>query len=43
MTQTAQERNDGFNPQELELAQGELKVAMMFADYSCNGSQSTPA
>ena len=34
MTQTAQERNYGFNRQELELAQGELEVALMFADYS---------
>jgi hypothetical protein len=34
MTQTAQEPDYGFNPQEVELAQGELKVALMFADYS---------
>jgi hypothetical protein len=34
MTQTAQEPDYGFNPQEVELAQDELKVALMFADYS---------
>lgn len=34
MTQTVQETDYGFNPQELELAQSELKVALMFADYS---------
>lgn len=34
MTQTAQEPDYGFDPQEVELAQGELKVALMFADYS---------
>ena len=34
MTQTAKDRDYGFNPQEVELAQGELKVALMFADYS---------
>jgi len=34
MTLTAQELDYGFNPQELELAQDELKVALMLADYS---------
>ncbi len=34
MTQTAQEPDYGFDPQAVELAQGELKVALMFADYS---------
>jgi hypothetical protein len=34
MKQTAQKPNYGFNQQELELAQGELKVALVFADYS---------
>ncbi len=34
MTQTGQKPDYGFNSQELELAQGELKVALMFADYS---------
>jgi len=34
MKQTVQKPNYGFNQQELELAQGELKVALIFADYS---------
>ena len=34
MTLTAQELDYGFNPQELELAQDELKVALMLADCS---------
>ena len=34
MTPTAQEPDYGFNPQEVELAQGELRRALMFADYS---------
>ena len=34
MTRTAQEPNVGFNRDELELAEGELKIALMFADYS---------
>jgi hypothetical protein len=34
MTQTTEKPHYGFNAQEVELAQGELKVALMFADYS---------
>jgi len=34
MTQTTEKPDYGFNAQEVELAQGELKVALMFADYS---------
>ena len=34
MTQTLQTPNYGFNQEDLELAQGELKVALIFADYS---------
>ncbi|MBZ5591955.1 MAG: hypothetical protein LAP39_06945 [Acidobacteriia bacterium] len=34
MTQTAHETDYGFNPQDLELAQGELTMALVFADYS---------
>jgi hypothetical protein len=34
MIQTARRPNDGFNQQDLALAQDELKVALIFADYS---------
>ena len=34
MTQTAQQPDCGFNPQEVELAESDLKVALMFAGYS---------
>ena len=34
MTQTARKPNYGFDQEELDLAQGELKVALIFADYS---------
>ena len=34
MTQTPQKPNYGFNQEDLELAQSELKVALIFADYS---------
>jgi hypothetical protein len=34
MTLPAQEVDYGFNPQELELAQDELKKALMLANYS---------
>jgi hypothetical protein len=34
MRQTRQKPNYGFNQEDLELAPGELKVALIFADYS---------
>ena len=34
MKQTAHKLNFGFNQQELELAQDDLRVALAFADYS---------
>lgn len=34
MTQRRQKPNYGFNQEELEVAQGELKAALIFADYS---------
>jgi len=34
MAQTAQKPNYGFNQEDLELAQRELKAALILADYS---------
>ena len=34
LTQRRQKPNYGFNQEDLELAQGELKGALIFADYS---------
>jgi len=37
MKQTVQKPNYGFNQQELELAQGELKVALIFCGLFFSG------